>query len=136
MSEWTHPTLRDTGATASVRCRCGRLTRPMVMYDVRGIPAAKEAQYLCAACLEDLHRLDQLDRLTLHRAKGAPPEWLAAFEVKLRSGPLLRSGLPPEIWGEILARELDAADALSTKGRVTASATDRVVIVEGQEERP
>jgi hypothetical protein len=111
MTDWTHPTLADTGATQRVVCRCNRPRNPSEMYDVRDLPGTEGAEYLCAACLEDLHRADALDRLTLHAAKGAPPEWVEAFEAKLLEGPLLRTGLPPEIWGAKLAAELDALAA-------------------------
>jgi hypothetical protein len=109
MYRWKHPTLADTGATAPVRCRCRRPRMPAEMYDVAGLPGTDGATYLCAACLEDLHRQELLDRVELHRAKGAPAEWLAWWEAKLLRGPLERTGLPQHVLGEKLAIELDAA---------------------------
>lgn len=113
MSEWAHPTLADTGVTGLVNCRCGRTKLPTDMLDVRALGVGES--HLCSACVEDLLRTGAVDHLTLHRRAGAPVEWLAAYEAKLRAGPLLRTGLPPEIWGEILAQALDlaAAEALA-----------------------
>lgn len=125
--EWRHPTLADTGATASVRCRCGRVKRPMEMLDVRGLPAAAvgDASWLCTTCLEALHRAERLDRVTLHAAKGAPAEWLRAFQDKLRRGPLLRAGVPAAIWGEILAEALDrAAEKAAAKAKGAGAGVD------------
>lgn len=81
------------------------------MYRVTGVAAAKGVDYLCSACIEDLYRKGELDRVELPRTQGAPEAWLRNWEAKLTAGPLHRSGLPPYIWGEILGRALDAAIA-------------------------
>lgn len=113
MSEWKYPTLAETGVTESVRCRCTRLCRPLEMLDVRGLDASDGAPYLCNDCITDLYRQERLDCMKLHRFRGAPAAWLQWYEAKLLTSPLFTTGLPPHVWGEILARRLDriAADA-------------------------
>lgn len=106
MSEWRHPTMADQGITGEVRCRCSRIKQPAEMLEVRSLGVGTD--YLCVPCVEDLYRKGLVDRLTMHQKAGAPPEWLVAYDTKLRAGPLLRSGLPQEIWGEILAAEYEA----------------------------
>lgn len=106
--EWTRPTMADAGATNPVRCRCGGIRRPTEMLEVRALGVG--ADFLCTACVEDLFRKGVEDRLPPSRA-----DWLLAYEAKLLWGPLLRSGLPREAWGEVLAVALDEAAALAER---------------------
>ncbi len=109
LSGWKHPTLAAAGLRHAVKCRCGRPKPADEMYDVRALGLG--VPYLCSPCIEDLYRKGVVDRLTFHRQAGAPSQWIAAYEAKLLRGPFLRSGLPQHVWGEILARGLDAAAA-------------------------
>jgi hypothetical protein len=98
--------MADAGYDGEVRCRCGRTRQPSEMLEVRTLGVGEA--FLCVPCVEDLFRKNIVDQLTFHRRAGASQEWLAWYEAKLLRGPLHRSGLPPEIWGEMLARTLDA----------------------------
>jgi hypothetical protein len=75
------------------------------MLEVRTLGVGTD--YLCSGCVDDLFRLNTVDLVTFHARAGAPPEWVASFGAKLRTGPLLRSGLPPAIWGEILTDAIE-----------------------------
>jgi hypothetical protein len=109
--EWTRPTMADAGTTNAVRCRCGRIRGPTEMLEVRALGVGTD--FLCSACVEDLFRKGVVDRPTLYRRTQAPADWLLAYEAKLLWGPLVRSGLPRENWGEVLAVALDEAAALA-----------------------
>ncbi len=106
--EWSRPTMADTGATNPVRCRCGGIRRPTEMLEVRGLGVG--ADFLCTACVEDLFRKGVEDRLPPNQRAA---DWLLAYEARLLGGPLLRSGLSREAWGEILAVALDEAAAFA-----------------------
>lgn len=105
LEEWRHPTLRDTGITDPVSCRCGRLRDPADMYEVRALGVGEA--FLCMACVDDCFRKALFDRMTFYRRSGAPPEFLDQQEQKLLEGSMLRPGLPEEIWGAILAVAMD-----------------------------
>lgn len=98
------------------------------MYEVRALGVGTD--HLCAPCIEDGYRKGTFDRLTFYRRAGAPAAWLAAHEAELRQGPLLRHGLPPHIWGEILADHLN-----EVHGSPSGSAHP-VVISETEESPP
>jgi hypothetical protein len=104
MTDWTHPTLADTGVTEEVRCKCRRIVRPDRMYEVRALGVGDA--YRCSACVEGFFR-SGVERLTFYRRGGASEEWLAAHDAKLKRGPLTRPGLSQEQWGEIYARALE-----------------------------
>src|SRR4051812_19038468 len=110
MSDWAHPTM---SGTEKVRCRCSRLVPPSKMYEVRSLGVGTD--YLCSACVEDHYRKGSFDRITFYRRGGASDEWLAGHAEKLAQGPLLRSGLPQEIWGHILAGHLDEAEPVENR---------------------
>ena len=109
--DWTRPTMADTGTTNAVRCRCGRIRGPTEMLEVSALGVGTD--FLCASCVEDLFRKGVVDRPPVNRRPRTPVDWLLAYEAKLVWGPLLRSGLPREAWGDVLAVALDEAAALA-----------------------
>jgi hypothetical protein len=78
----------------------------MEMYDVRNIRKAG-APYLCSSCFSQLSSQEKVDCVEIHRAAGAPEEWLQWWEGKLLRRGELGPGLPQHVWGEILARHYD-----------------------------
>jgi hypothetical protein len=105
MTDWTYPSLADTGVTAEVRCKCKRMCQPERMYDVRSLGVGDA--YRCSACVAGFFRKGMTDRVTFYRRGGAPQAWLDDHIAKLKRGPLLQPGLPQEVWGEIYADALE-----------------------------
>jgi len=88
----------EPSPTQNVRCACGRKEWIGVMEDVRNLaPEIRERvcrfkggtppDYLCSGCREILVREGLTDYYALAEAQGAPADWLAWLEIKLRRRP-------------------------------------------------
>jgi hypothetical protein len=134
---WERPTLRHHYELTDrarligqpVRCVCGRKELPEDMVDVRGIdgdlrlsrvkqkPAPAVPDFLCAPCVEVLHMKDQIDRVAIAEAMGAPVEWCGWYAAKIARRPKPH-GMPKELspqvaaYAEVAAGNFELADAL------------------------